>query len=85
MRTAVISDIHGNLEAFQTVLADMDERKVDRIICLGDVLGYGPNPVECVDLIAPILELIIVHSFLAHESPYYECHSPYLTLQPKIR
>lgn len=52
MRTAVISDIHGNLEALTAVLADIDQRKVDRIICLGDIVGYGPNPVECVDLVA---------------------------------
>ena len=52
MRTAIISDIHGNLEALQTVLADIDRRGVDEIICLGDILGYGPNPNECVDLVA---------------------------------
>lgn len=52
MRTAIISDIHGNLEALRTVLADIDRREVDEIICLGDILGYGPNPLECVDLVA---------------------------------
>ncbi|MHC4990136.1 MAG: metallophosphoesterase family protein [Planctomycetota bacterium] len=52
MRTAIISDIHANLEALSTVLAHIDAQSVDRIICLGDILGYGPNPVECVDLVA---------------------------------
>jgi predicted phosphodiesterase len=52
VRTAIISDIHGNLEALTTVLADIDSKGVDRIVCLGDILGYGPNPVECVDLVA---------------------------------
>lgn len=52
MRTAIVSDIHGNLEAFQTVLADIEHRQVDEIVCLGDILGYGPNPLECVDLVA---------------------------------
>ena len=52
MRTAVISDIHANLEALQVVLDHIDTQKVDHIICLGDILGYGPNPVECVDLVA---------------------------------
>ncbi|HRJ49129.1 MAG: metallophosphoesterase family protein [Phycisphaeraceae bacterium] len=51
MSTAVISDIHGNAEALRSVLADIDSRKVDRIICLGDIVGYGPEPLECVDLI----------------------------------
>ncbi|MCP4837148.1 MAG: metallophosphoesterase [Phycisphaera sp.] len=52
MRTAIISDIHGNLEALRTVLADIDRRSVDEIVCLGDILGYGPDPLECVDLVA---------------------------------
>ena len=52
MRTAIISDIHANLEALQAVFTDIDQRTVERVVCLGDVLGYGPNPVECVDLIA---------------------------------
>ena len=51
MRTAIISDIHGNAEALRTVLRDIDEKGVDRIICLGDIIGYGPEPLECVDLV----------------------------------
>ncbi len=71
MRTAVISDIHGNLEAFQTVLADIDERNIDRIICLGDILGYGPNPVECVDIVAERCEWALLgnHDFGALYEP----------------
>ena len=49
--TAVISDIHGNAEALRTVLADIDTRGVDRIVCLGDLIGYGPDPLECVDIV----------------------------------
>jgi len=52
VRTAIISDIHANLAALTTVLAHIDGNAVDRIICLGDVVGYGPDPVECVDLVA---------------------------------
>jgi predicted phosphodiesterase len=52
MRTAIISDIHGNLESLNRVLEDIGDQNVDRIVCLGDTLGYGPNPVECVDLVA---------------------------------
>ena len=48
---AVISDIHSNLEALQAVLADIEERGVKEIICLGDIVGYGPNPKECLDLV----------------------------------
>ena len=48
---AVISDIHSNLEALEAVLADIESRGVKEIVCLGDVVGYGPNPRECLDLI----------------------------------
>ncbi len=44
MRLAVISDIHGNLEALQAVLSDIDTCRVDAIICLGDNIGYGAEP-----------------------------------------
>lgn len=50
VKLAVISDIHSNLEAFKTVLADVEARGVEKIVCLGDLVGYGPNPLECVDL-----------------------------------
>jgi len=49
MRYAIISDIHSNLAAFQAVLQDIERRGgVDRIWCLGDVVGYGPDPRECI-------------------------------------
>lgn len=51
MKVAVISDIHGNLEALVEVLADMDRVGAERAVCLGDIIGYGPNPQEVVDLI----------------------------------
>jgi predicted phosphodiesterase len=51
MRYGLISDIHGNIEALEAVLAALKEHEVDQILCLGDVIGYGPNPNECVQLI----------------------------------
>lgn len=48
---AIISDIHSNLEALTTVLADIEKRGIKTIYCLGDVIGYGPNPRECLDLV----------------------------------
>lgn len=47
---ALLSDVHGNLEAFAAVLADIERQKVERVYNLGDTLGYGPNPIECLDL-----------------------------------
>jgi predicted phosphodiesterase len=51
MRIAVISDIHSNLEAFRKVLADIDKSKIDSVVCLGDNIGYGPDPEAVVNLI----------------------------------
>ena len=48
---AILSDIHGNLEALTAVLAEIDRREVQHILCLGDIVGYGPNPKECLDLV----------------------------------
>jgi len=51
MRFALISDIHANLEALETVLKDIALRRVDKIHCLGDVVGYGCDPIACLELI----------------------------------
>ena len=48
---AIISDIHSNLEALQAVLQDIEAQGVKTIYCLGDLIGYGPNPRECIDLV----------------------------------
>ena len=50
MKTAIISDVHSNLEALEAVIKDIDKEKVDRIISLGDIVGYGANPNEVIDL-----------------------------------
>lgn len=51
MRIAVISDIHSNMESFTMVLKDADSSFVDAMVCLGDVIGYGPEPNEAIRLI----------------------------------
>jgi predicted phosphodiesterase len=51
VKLAVISDIHSNLEALTAVLADIQNQGITKVICLGDVVGYGPNPRECIDLV----------------------------------
>ncbi len=48
MRYAVFSDVHANLEALETVLADAARHHPDAYVCLGDIVGYGPDPNECV-------------------------------------
>ncbi len=51
MKRALISDIHSNLEALEAVLADIRQQGIKEVYCLGDIIGYGPNPCECIDLI----------------------------------
>ena len=51
MRIALISDIHANLHALEAVLADVDAEEVDELWCLGDLVGYGPRPNECVEAV----------------------------------
>ncbi len=49
-RIALIADIHSNLEAFEAVLKEIKKAKVKKIFCLGDIVGYGTNPNECINL-----------------------------------
>jgi predicted phosphodiesterase len=51
MRYAIIGDIHSNLEAFQAVLADAKEMGCTHYACVGDVVGYGANPKECLEIV----------------------------------
>ena len=49
MKRAIISDVHSNLEGLQAVLADIKGQGISEIYCLGDIIGYGPSPCECID------------------------------------
>jgi predicted phosphodiesterase len=60
VKRALISDIHSNLEGLEAVLADIRAQNVDEIYCLGDIIGYGPNPRECIDLVAANCKLTIL-------------------------
>src|SRR5512142_191873 len=46
MRTAIVSDIHGNLVALDAVIASLEQERVDRVVCLGDVVANGPQPAK---------------------------------------
>lgn len=60
MRLAIISDIHANLEALTKTLELVDKRKVDQIVCLGDIVGYGADPSECLKLVRDRCQIIII-------------------------
>jgi putative phosphoesterase len=59
-RFAIISDIHGNLEALTRAFEAIDEEHVDAIVCLGDTVGYGANPVECLKLVRSRCSIILL-------------------------
>jgi predicted phosphodiesterase len=59
MRYAVLSDVHSNLEALEAVLKDIDQRKIGDILFLGDAVGYGPNPNECIELLAKKCKILL--------------------------
>ena len=60
MRLAIISDIHANLEALTTTLELIDKRNVDQVVCLGDIVGYGADPSECLRLVQERCQTIII-------------------------
>lgn len=60
MLYGVISDTHSNLEALEGVLKFFKSSRVDGYICCGDIVGYGPNPSECVDRLAELKNLFAV-------------------------
>ena len=59
MRLALVSDVHGNLEALEAVLADIDREGVDELACLGDFVGYGASPNECIARLRPRLSAAV--------------------------
>lgn len=68
---ALISDIHSNIEALTTVLADIEKRGIKTIYCLGDVIGYGPDPTTCLDLIIKKTKLCVLgnHDYAVFYEP----------------
>jgi diadenosine tetraphosphatase ApaH/serine/threonine PP2A family protein phosphatase len=71
MLEAIISDMHSNIEALNAVLEDIERHKVDRIVCLGDVIGYGPNPAECARIIMDTCDFTLLgnHEFAVLHGP----------------
>jgi len=60
MKTALLSDVHANLEALEAVFKVAAERRVGRILCLGDVVGYGASPNECLNLIREHSQMVLL-------------------------
>lgn len=75
MRLAVFADIHGNLEALQAFINDTETRRVHRYMCLGDIVGYGANPNECIELVMSLPKMNCVLG--NHDSAAVWRYSPY--------
>jgi len=78
---AIICDIHGNLEALTAVLDAIESLGIERIVCLGDIVGYGPNPVECIDLLKGYEAIVTGDWDAAAISTDDPCWSPFLLEQ----
>jgi predicted phosphodiesterase len=60
VKHAILSDVHANLEALEAVLADAQARGADDLVCLGDFVGYGASPNECVERLRPLIEAAVL-------------------------
>ncbi len=75
MKYAIISDIHSNLESMKTFLKLLPKLQIEKIICLGDIIGYNPNPNECIQIISKFNNLEIIrgnHDKAIIENNYYD-------------
>lgn len=74
MRFAIISDIHANKEALDVVLSSIKQLQPDKIVCLGDIVGYGPDPNYCVEVVREIADIVVIgnhdHAALGKTSTY---------------
>ena len=75
MRYAIISDIHGNLAALDAVLKRIRQENCDKVVCLGDIVGYGPYPNECIEVVRHQCHYTIMgnhdHAAIGHTSTSY--------------
>jgi len=60
VKRAIISDIHANFEALTAVMGRIGDLNLDEVICLGDIIGYGPDPVQCLDTVMDNCQLTIL-------------------------
>lgn len=85
MKVAVISDIHSNIEALDAVLEDIKGRNCEKIICLGDLVGYGPHPNEVLQKMMSLDISIVMGNYdeaVGFYLPYCGC---YIDSEKKLR
>jgi predicted phosphodiesterase len=72
VKRAIISDIHGNFEALTAVLGRIGDLNIDEIVCLGDIIGYGPDPILCLDKVIEVSSLTILGNHDRDESNFLD-------------
>lgn len=79
MRYGIFSDIHGNLEALEAMVEALGAAGAERYICLGDIVGYGANPNECVDRVRLLCEIVLAgnHDHAATDLTPIDGFNPY--------
>ena len=79
MRYALLGDIHGNTEALETVLANVRSESVDKVVCLGDIVGYGAEPSKCLEIIMDLKCDVIAgnHDWAAVGKLSIDCFNAY--------
>jgi len=79
MRYLIISDIHGNLEAFEKILSKLNDVNADKIYCLGDIIGYGADPCECLTLAKKHFDCFLYgnHEYALFSPEYEEFFNPF--------
>lgn len=79
MRYAIFSDVHSNLEAFQSVLQEIEKKYIGRQLFLGDIIGYGANPNESVNILKGVADIIVAgnHDFAAVDMTDINYFNPY--------
>ena len=78
MRYGILSDIHGNLEALQKVVSACQDEAVGALLCLGDIVGYGANPKECLDMVRELNAICVAgnHDWAATGKIHSESFNP---------
>jgi diadenosine tetraphosphatase ApaH/serine/threonine PP2A family protein phosphatase len=78
LRYAIISDIHGNIQALEAVMATIERLNVDEILCLGDIVGYGAKPGECIAIARQTCSIVLLgnHDAAAVEKTSIDYFNP---------
>ena len=63
MKIGIVSDVHSNMDALKAALDYLDEQQVEQIVCLGDVVGYGPSPNECCEMLRELNAVTLLGNY----------------------